>query len=503
MSHIFGNSWLTICAPASHSCTQGFLDHTDRHSRHIEMEYVAKDYQQIQGSFVLRLFTVDGKPGPHKDVRAARESPLNRDLEYSNWNTRGWVFQERILSPRLLYFGARMIHFQHGDHVVSEDGSSFDRDLFDIVFGFRHCSTNLAHQLEVIQNHGPFAIDLWYRLVTVMTPANFTDRRDTFPAIAGVARQMSEFTGQKYVAGLWEEDLCCGLLWTPRLTSRDLEPRRAPASLGQLLQMIKKAKDSNAPSWSWASRRSCLQFLITNHFNTTCRVRRHLRAEYKILELPVIVEGLNMYGRISSALISLFGSTIKMTPDSLSSPQSDYDGTQVFELFPGLFAIVDPDWAPIESHRATGVKKHMRAHFQLLIIASCCSDWSSSSITGLAPAAPHDERVDSRAEPARRSQAGAWSGKKVTPEEAEKKVLEAMKSKYRRSFYEDSHAGFDAAVDCNLCSDHKLRRDIWGLLIYPAGPMNTYYRVGTFFSRAEHGGSAIFEGTEPRRIELV
>lgn len=502
MSHIFGNSWLTICAPASSSCLEGFLDHIDRHCRTIQIQYVAKKSQQTQGSFFLRLFTVDGKPGPYQDDRAERLAPLVRDLECSKWNTRGWVFQERILSPRLLYFGSRMIHFQHGDHVTSEDGSSIDGDLFaPTFFVYRHVSTNFLNQLKTIQKQGPYITDLWYRNLIVISSSDFTDRRDTLPAVAGMARRVHEFTKHRYLAGLWEEDLCCGLLWTPRLTRRDLEPRRAPASLGQLLKTIKNSKKWIAPSWSWASRRTCLKFMLTNQTNTTCRVRRHLRGEFEIMQSRVSIDGVNPYGRVDSAWISLSGPSIKLNSGSLASMRGDLDERELCELFPGLFAFIQTDWEPIDTHTTTGIKKQMRAQFQLLLVASCCSDWSEDSKTGPTDIVSCDERAESD-EPPQHAQ-DVWPKKDMTSKEVLQKLLEAMKSKYRKSFYQDSHPDFDAAVHCGLCADFSLRRDIWGLLIYPAGPTDTFYRVGTFFSRAQHGGSAIFQGTKPRTIHLI
>ncbi|KAH8756312.1 heterokaryon incompatibility protein-domain-containing protein, partial [Diaporthe sp. PMI_573] len=478
MSHIFGNSWLTICAPASKSCLEGFLDHTDRHSRGIEIGYIPQDTLQIQGSFSLRVLTLDGKPGFSNGERIARMTPLLLDLECSEWNKRGWVFQERLLSPRLLYFGARMIHFQHGDYVASEDGSCVDGDFFSLsnpLLGILHHSTNLLHQLETIQNQGPFITDFWYSLIPAFSRSNFTDRKDTFPAIAGVARRVHEFINQKYLAGLWEEDLCCGLLWTPCRRILDSISRRPQASLQQVLQTIEKSATLIGPSWSWASRRARSEFMITNKTNATSRIRLHLRAEFKTLESRVLIDGVNPYGRINGASITLLGSMIRLSPGSLASMQRVSCRYQLCELFPGLFALIQPDWDPVKISGATGIKKKMRAHFQLLLTASCCSDWSTSSNTGAAHRGPHEHL----AEP------------------------ESMKPEYRTSFYEDSHPGFDARVHCDLCSDHTLRRDIWGLLLYPAGAPDEFYRVGTFFSRAQHGGSAIFEGTEPRRIKLL
>lgn len=497
MSHIFGNSWLTICAPAAKSCLESFLDHIDRHSDTIEIEFGAIESQQAQGSFCLRLLTLNGKPGFLDDHLLAMYGPCRRDLELSEWNRRGWVFQERILSRRLLYFGARMIHFQHGDHLISENGYS-DEDYR--IMPSRYCATNLVYQLQMIQDQGPFITDFWYKLVTMINPSNFTDRRDTLPAIAGVARRVHEFTKHRYLAGLWEEDLCCGLLWDAQPTTHRFFSRFTPASLRQLLKVIKKV-GSIAPSWSWASRRSHLEFRITNQNGLTCRVRRHLRPDFKILQSRVLVDGVNMYGRIKRASISLFGSTIGLLPGSLASTKRKA-GILEWEILPGFWALVRTDWFP-KGLRATGIKRQMRVQFLLLLIASCCSDWSGSTNTRPANVPPHNEQAELEDEPPHQPQAGMWRGKKMAPEKTGDKFLEAIKSKYCDSFYDDSHPGFDAEVDCDLCPDHSLRRDVWGLLIYPAGPADTFYRVGTFLSRAQHGGSAIFEGIEPRRIDLV
>lgn len=498
MSHIFGSSWLTICAPAANSCLEGFLDHTDRHSGTIEIECVATEGQQPRGSFFLRLLTLNGKVGFLDHDRSTILDPLRRDLEYSEWNRRGWVFQERILSPRLLYFGARMIHFQHGDHMISETGFSIDRNFFDPRPRIgRYCATDLLHQLQKIQSQGPRITDFWYKLVTVISPSNFTDRRDRLPAIAGIARLVQEFTKHRYLAGLWEEDLCCGLLWNTTSAFPLFRSRFTPASLRQLLKITKKA-DSIAPSWSWASRRSHLKFRITNQTDMTCRVRRHLRADFEILQSRVLVDGVNTYGRIRSASICLFGATIGLHPSSLASIQRTVDGLQR-EILPGFWAFVQPDWKPIWP-RNTGTKKRMRAHFQLLLISSCCSDWSRSGNARTAESVPLNERVESEAGPAKCPQAAVWPSSEMKEDEMWE---EARKPGYMDSFYDDRHSGFDAAVHCDLCSDQTLIRDIWGLLIYPAGPADTFYRVGTFFSRAQHGGSAIFEGAEQRRIVLV
>lgn len=503
MSHIFGNSWITICAPASNSCLDGFLDHPDRHSRAIQIEYVSEESGQVQGSIFLHLLTLNGNPGLHNSASITRLTPLMRDLECSNWQTRGWVFQERILSPRLLYFGARMIHFQQGDLMTSEDGSSMDGNFFDHrFFAMRHCCTNLLRQLEVIQNQGPFIPDLWYRLVTVISAAAFTDQRDTFPAIAGIARRVHEFTKYRYLAGLWEEDLCCGLLWMSTPNTRDRN-RPRPASLRQLLRINAKTNNLIAPSWSWASTRLPVEFMITNQINITCRVRRHLRAEFVIQKSCVSIDGVNPYGRINNASISLSGLTMSLTRDSPAPMQRVGFNLLLCEVLPDLCIFFEPDWTPVLPSDATGLKSQMGSQLQLLLISSCCSGRSISNNTPAAHSPPHEDHTEPGRGPAHRP-TNRWPGINKTPREGmEEKYREAMRYGYRNSFYEDSHPGFDAALHCGRCSDHTLRRDVWGLVLYPAGPPDTFYRVGAFYSRAEHGGSAVFAGVRPRRIELV
>lgn len=501
MSHIFGNSWLTICAPASRSCLEGFLDHIDRHSRTIQIQFTSNESQRVQGSFRLRLVTLNGRTGFHESSRITIHPPLSRDLESSKWNTRGWVFQERILSPRLLYFGARMIHFQHGNTVISEDGSPINGGILHPSIRVPHyCSANLLDQLEFLQNRRSLITDLWYTLVAAFDEPDFTDARDTFPAIAGIARRVQEFTKQRYIAGLWEEDLFCGLLWNTKDLGGRVTRRPSPVSLWQALEILEEPRYLIAPSWSWARRHSLGHFMITNRINFTCRVRSHLRAEFELVESCVLVDGVNRYGRIGSASISMIGPTIRFPPDSASYRDPNH---WICEPFPDQFVILHPDWKVYQHAPYIDIREEMHAQLQLLLIASCCSELRFSSGTQNVHTPPHKDLTEPATEPAREADTDVLSRKKLKWKDIGTKYEEALKPEYRPHFYEDSYDGFDAAIQCDICSNHKLTRDIWGLMIYPAGPVDTYYRVGTFFSRAEHGGSAIFQGVEPRKIELI
>lgn len=73
---------------------------------------------------------------------------------------------------------------------------------------------------------------------------------------------------------------------------------------------------------------------------------------------------------------------------------------------------------------------------------------------------------------------------------------------FEHKFFEDDNPTSNTAVDSSLFADKTLQRDIWGLVIF-SGKSNRYYCVGAFISRAVHGGSDIFCGTEGHKIAVI
>jgi hypothetical protein len=82
--------------------------------------------------------------------------------------------------------------------------------------------------------------DLWYHTVADYSNRLLTKEEDTLPAIAGLARIVSDYTLSEYVAGLWSEDLLRSLAWgSYKHFSKDRDHIRHANYV--------------APSWSWAS----------------------------------------------------------------------------------------------------------------------------------------------------------------------------------------------------------------------------------------------------------
>ena len=54
---------------------------------------------------------------------------------------------------------------------------------------------------------------MWLNFVSDFTSRKLTVESDRLPALSGVAHRMQDRHDGKYVASLWEEDMCTGLMW--------------------------------------------------------------------------------------------------------------------------------------------------------------------------------------------------------------------------------------------------------------------------------------------------
>lgn len=83
----------------------------------------------------------------------------------------------------------------------------------------------------------------WADIVTEYTRRELSHTTDKLPALAGIARRMHSLrANDTYIAGLWRNTLCLDLLWRGN--------RESELATWQ------------APSWSWASIKGEVSFLI-------------------------------------------------------------------------------------------------------------------------------------------------------------------------------------------------------------------------------------------------
>ncbi|OCL14849.1 HET-domain-containing protein, partial [Glonium stellatum] len=156
-------------------------------------------------------------------------------VEGSVWNTRGWTFQERLLSRRVLHFSETVVVFECRAGTISEDNrpsaSNVNRTpwleaepLGIFIQTWQHLSLEKRFLMQ------------WYILVDRYCIRQLTQKMDKLPALSGLAHEMAAFVGDEYLAGLWRRDLALGLLWNT-VDRGDLQA----------------CETYRAPSWSWAS----------------------------------------------------------------------------------------------------------------------------------------------------------------------------------------------------------------------------------------------------------
>lgn len=162
---------------------------------------------------------------------------------------RGWIFQERVLSPRVLHFAREQLAWECVDRTCCEMWPGWAPRATDIR-GDRGFKTlwsvlspgdvkmqdeySLASKGKEEWKMGEEAFKQWNHLLQTYSACKLTNTDDRLTAMSGVAALFSTHTGDEYLAGLWRSRLVECLNWV--VTS----PVAAPTRF-------------RAPSWSWAA----------------------------------------------------------------------------------------------------------------------------------------------------------------------------------------------------------------------------------------------------------
>ncbi|KAH6660498.1 heterokaryon incompatibility protein-domain-containing protein [Truncatella angustata] len=160
---------------------------------------------------------------------------------------RGWVFQERMLSPRILHFGSTQVFWDCASISACEtlpDGLPAPLDV-DAAFE-RHWRERLqiSQDNKTLSGAADDSLEaFWKRAVRTYTASNLTRNIDRMPAVWSVAKLVRDELRRQYQkredygAGLWSSRLYEQLAW------KVVNPSKAsrPVDLSQY------------PTWTWAS----------------------------------------------------------------------------------------------------------------------------------------------------------------------------------------------------------------------------------------------------------
>jgi Heterokaryon incompatibility protein (HET) len=163
-------------------------------------------------------------------------SSFNDEVNESFLSRRGWVFQERILSRRILHFTRHHVFFEDGSRVQTLDMSTSHSPW-----------THSQWMNEKIMVQDIVATtSYWYKLIETYSTCALTFDTDRLAAIAGIAQFVNsyQFAGA-YLFGLWSKSLHQGLLWV----AADDSPEE-----------VCYVSELAPPSWSWARWKGSIRF---------------------------------------------------------------------------------------------------------------------------------------------------------------------------------------------------------------------------------------------------
>lgn len=155
-----------------------------------------------------------------RDENHYAQQPINR---------RAWTLQEHLLSPRVLSFTRNGVEWLCR---VDLPGQTAREEFPPGPYG----RLTIGHQNST-------KLDDWTNIVENFSGRDVTLASDRLPALSALARRYST-EQDKYLAGLWEIDICKYLLWyrSPAAESQSSRPK-----------FSRVRRDLRIPSWSWAS----------------------------------------------------------------------------------------------------------------------------------------------------------------------------------------------------------------------------------------------------------
>lgn len=207
--------------------------------------------KQYSKEAVLPFRDVGGKQVSQFTLSSRRLSTFRSDVLYGVLSPRGWTLQERVLAPRMLHFGKSQLHWECRTSLWNER-TDFKRifytprgsdDAREIITAINRKKLEIPSIRDMVGNGaGCTDYTLWYDLVSDYSCRKLSFPEDRLRAVLGLAELLKGIIRDRFVWGLFYQDLPAGLLWSVQTT----------------VPMARLA----APSWSWASIDGELTFYI-------------------------------------------------------------------------------------------------------------------------------------------------------------------------------------------------------------------------------------------------
>ncbi|KAK5991995.1 hypothetical protein PT974_05391 [Cladobotryum mycophilum] len=280
MGDIYRNSYITIAAAASPGSFGGCFSKTtpDR-------------------CLVIKEL---GLPDVYVGVRdcngAGRDTSNTNEAFFKHFPlfSRAWVYQERMLSRRILYCNKSEFQVGCQERLQCECGAGHTAPHFyPAPRGMNVAKLKQPAESRPNEHGGGLVGGIlanlvyrnWMEVVETYAKLNLTKGSDKLPALSATARILAKHMGGDYLAGIWRSTLMEGLLWYVRAPLSKPRPR---------------GDEWRAPSWSWASVDAPfgLSFIApATRFSTSF--------DNKIEAAECVIAGQDDFGQVTTGFIRL------------------------------------------------------------------------------------------------------------------------------------------------------------------------------------------------------
>ncbi|KAM7206115.1 Heterokaryon incompatibility protein (HET) domain containing protein [Naviculisporaceae sp. PSN 640] len=298
MSQVYNSATVTISAASATDSSSGLFPQQDeRRTRNISVEIPCRGPDGTMTGAYARF--------RHGDALSTDKSVhSSKPVGATKLQSRGWVLQEDLLSPRMLHFTNEELSWTCATFARCECKI---RPTLPFPNPYR---AGLGAKRKESNNTSLCAmLNLqWPHLVMDFTRRQLTHESDRMPALAGLAGWTEQQTDDQYMAGLWMKDGEYQLLW---YRDKSDEISRPPT----------RFTHPYAPSWSWASisgpisydRRWPIEQDSLSHHPATGS--DSVQPLFKLCGHWEILNGLNIYGPVQHATLYLLSMVLPVTFD--------------------------------------------------------------------------------------------------------------------------------------------------------------------------------------------
>lgn len=174
-----------------------------------------------EGDSLVFLGSTNPNPGQNQDfIYAKRQRMFEVEIQNSGLAGRGWIVQERLLSPRIVHFFHSQLFYESKINgiVRAEDRTPAFRD-----------PDELREYIFSSQTRVGSTPDEWFKVVERFCSCQLTKGIDKLLAIRGIAQKFHNESQVNYFAGLFADRVVKGFLWIRRGPNLTRVHGRAPS----------------------------------------------------------------------------------------------------------------------------------------------------------------------------------------------------------------------------------------------------------------------------------